>query len=380
MRLYPFSFVLAAGLLFAGGFTAANAQGGWIKNKKECNEKVLELRAENRKLKADVRELKQQLDTMRADYEALTRQAKQEEPLDATADLPVSSPPADTPPPAHAGDSDSVAAAPPTAYGHAPAPVPAPEKADARAGELRRLNMEIRNELSKSQLTFAGSFTFSGNPYAAFVADLAREDKLKTKFYYKNRRGERYYSFDNVERENPGYFVFATNGGMYNPYFDPQGLLVLEGRTIKKLDEKKNGGGNFYMQPNGVFLVDSAGQAQVVRTEDYPAQAAAAWYATQSGPMLVYEGQVNAAFTEGSDNLRIRSGVGVMEDGRVVFVLSRRAVNFYDFALIFKEVFECRNALFLDGEVSRMYCPGLRLNNPRIGRYATIIGIVQERE
>jgi uncharacterized protein YigE (DUF2233 family) len=40
----------------------------------------------------------------------------------------------------------------------------------------------------------------------------------------------------------------------------------------------------------------------------------------------------------------------------VVFVISKsNQTNFYDFAAIFKDRFKCRNALYLDGAISKMY-------------------------
>jgi uncharacterized protein YigE (DUF2233 family) len=33
----------------------------------------------------------------------------------------------------------------------------------------------------------------------------------------------------------------------------------------------------------------------------------------------------------------------------VVFAISEKAVNFYDFAMMFKQEFGCQNALYLDG-------------------------------
>ena len=61
-------------------------------------------------------------------------------------------------------------------------------------------------------------------------------------------------------------------------------------------------------------------------------------YATQSGPMLVIDGQIHAAFKEGSSNLNIRNGVGILHDNRVVFAMSKKEINFYDFAKYFQKL------------------------------------------
>ncbi len=72
--------------------------------------------------------------------------------------------------------------------------------------------------------------------------------------------------------------------------------------------------------------------------------------------MLLIDGAVHPAFKKGSANLNIRNGVGVLPNGRVLFAVSKEAVNFYDFARFFLSM-GCANALYLDGFVSRTYLP-----------------------
>ncbi|MCE3260121.1 MAG: hypothetical protein K0S12_1762, partial [Bacteroidetes bacterium] len=79
-------------------------------------------------------------------------------------------------------------------------------------------------------------------------------------------------------------------------------------------------------------------------------------YATQSGPMLVINGKLHPDFREGSKNLNIRNGVGILPDGKILFAISKVPVNFFDFAMYFKKK-GCKNALYLDGFVSRAYLP-----------------------
>jgi len=135
----------------------------------------------------------------------------------------------------------------------------------------------------------------------------------------------------------------------------PLGLYVEDGRTVRKLVTRTDGYGNFYLNPNGVFGVDSTGKAFVVTTAEYPSLRGVR-QATQSGPMLVVDGRVNAAFDPRSTNLNIRNGVGILPDGRALFAISRVTVSFHDFARFFQE-HGCREALFLDGTISRAYMP-----------------------
>jgi uncharacterized protein YigE (DUF2233 family) len=79
-------------------------------------------------------------------------------------------------------------------------------------------------------------------------------------------------------------------------------------------------------------------------------------YATQSGPMLLTNGKIHPEFREGSTNLNIRNGVGILPNNKLVFAMSKKEINFYDFAKYFQDL-GCKNALFLDGFVSRTYLP-----------------------
>ena len=157
-------------------------------------------------------------------------------------------------------------------------------------------------------------------------------------------------SFIEIKNNN---LIFAMNGGMYKADHTPQGLFILDKKLLTSLDTSP-GTGNFYMQPNGVFYLKPNGIAGVCKSNDFVNKDIV--YATQSGPMLVFDGAINSAFKKGSENLNIRNGVGILPDGKVVFAISRERINFYDFAMYFKSL-GCRNALYLDGFVSRAYLP-----------------------
>lgn len=166
---------------------------------------------------------------------------------------------------------------------------------------------------------------------------------------------------------------FATNGGMFNKDYSPQGLLILQQKTVKSIDTS-SGDGNFYLKPNGIFYIKTSNEAVICNSSNFKDDPNIK-FATQSGPMLIIDGQIHAAFKEGSTNLNIRNGVGILPDGRVVFVMSKNKVNFYDFALYFKKL-GCKNALYLDGVVSRTYLPEqnwIQLD----GKFGVLIGVTK---
>lgn len=150
--------------------------------------------------------------------------------------------------------------------------------------------------------------------------------------------------------------LFVTNGGMYTQENLPKGLYIENGRLITRLDKLYNGAGNFYMQPNGIFVLFN-NSAKIITTAEYPKYTDSIKYATQSGPMLVINGVINPNFKKNSANKNIRSGVGIDKTGRLVFAISNNPVTFYNFATLFQRFYKCTNALYLDGAISKMYCP-----------------------
>lgn len=167
------------------------------------------------------------------------------------------------------------------------------------------------------------------------------------------------HAFEHLNRTYRRPVLFAMNAGMFDSYREPIGLLIKDGRTIGQLNRNERGYGNFYMQPNGVFYVNFYGHADVVTTR-YFSDNSPYWEniraATQSGPMMIIDSQVNPAFTPGSRNVHFRNAVGVTRNGKVIFAISKQQVNFYEFASFLLDL-GCENALYLDGTVSRMYLP-----------------------
>jgi len=149
--------------------------------------------------------------------------------------------------------------------------------------------------------------------------------------------------------------VFAMNGGMYNKDLSPQGLYIENGILLAQIDTITDGYGNFYMQPNGIFFIKKDYSPTICGTSELKIDSTIL-YATQSGPMLLINGNIHHRFNLGSKNLNIRNGVGILPNGNILFAMSKGEINFYDFATYFKTR-GCKNALYLDGFVSRTYLP-----------------------
>ena len=174
----------------------------------------------------------------------------------------------------------------------------------------------------------------------------------------KDENNTNYFNFkklkNTLNRQNKK-LLFATNGGMFNKHYNPQGLYIEDGKLISETDFNTIQTGNFYLLPNGVFYLTHHGNAVICKTESFVMDKSIK-YATQSGPMLVIDDKIHSKFTNGSKNLNIRNGVGVLPNGNLLFAMSKEKINFYDFANFFKEQ-GCKNALYLDGFVSKTYLP-----------------------
>lgn len=167
--------------------------------------------------------------------------------------------------------------------------------------------------------------------------------------------------------------LFAMNAGMYKSDFTPQGLYIENNKTLANIDTG-SGYGNFYLKPNGVFYITNKKLAIVCKTNDFLAKKDIK-YATQSGPILLENGIINPAFKEGSVNINIRNGVGILPNNHVLFAMSKKEINFYDFAKFF-QIKGCKNALYLDGFVSRTYLPEKDWKQTD-GNFGVMIGLVK---
>ncbi|MGC1427152.1 MAG: phosphodiester glycosidase family protein [Albidovulum sp.] len=161
-----------------------------------------------------------------------------------------------------------------------------------------------------------------------------------------------------IVETGPRRLRFAMNAGMYHSDRRPVGLYVEDGHEVARLVTSA-GPGNFGLQPNGVFCIRPGGFA-VIETLTFAKTTPECRFATQSGPMLVIGGALHPRFLKDSDSLYLRNGVGVSADGNTAyFLISDGRVNFHEFARAFRDGLGVPNALYFDGNISRLYAPEL---------------------
>jgi uncharacterized protein YigE (DUF2233 family) len=196
--------------------------------------------------------------------------------------------------------------------------------------------------------------THEDNRYTICEVDAQNED---LRLFLNDETGEVLGHFSSVNEAlapQGQRLAFAMNAGMYHDDRSPVGHYV-EGGQEKMRVIPNAGPGNFGLLPNGVFCIRD-GRADVFETLDFVDQEPDCHFATQSGPMLVIDGELHPRFLIDSTSRYIRNGVGTSEDGtRAVFAISEDYVTFHEFGSLFRDALNTPNALFFDGNISRMY-------------------------
>lgn len=216
---------------------------------------------------------------------------------------------------------------------------------------------------------------FAGKRITVCRVDLRKE---RLQLFHRDEAGQPFKRFDRLTPwlEARGQkLIFAMNAGMYHADFAAVGLFVSEGKQLVPLNTA-DAPGNFFLKPNGVFVVTDHG-AQVVETSECPKLRQHVVLATQSGPLLVQRGKIHPALKPTSDSRLFRNGVGVLSPNEVIFAISEAPLNLYEFAVLFHDKLHCPNALFLDGTISSLYSTELKRSDFRMD-LGPILGITEQ--
>ncbi|WP_425044438.1 phosphodiester glycosidase family protein [Primorskyibacter sp. S87] len=220
--------------------------------------------------------------------------------------------------------------------------------------------------------------THDDNAYTVCDVDTATED---LRLFLNDEDGTLLGQFStiDVQLEQSGEtLVFAMNAGMYHSDRSPVGHYV-ENREETMRVITNAGPGNFGLLPNGVFCIRE-NRADVFETLTFVDQKPDCRDATQSGPMLVIDGELHPRFLVDSNSRYIRNGVGTNADGsRAVFAISHGTVTFHEFGRLFRDELEMAQALYFDGNISRLYAPQLRRHDAGFAM-GPVVGVVRKAQ
>ncbi len=150
--------------------------------------------------------------------------------------------------------------------------------------------------------------------------------------------------------------AFAMNGGMFENDGKTVGYYVEEGQRLEELN-LGDGTGNFYLKPNGVFF-GTDGRWEIRTSTNFLYNVSdRPQFGTQSGPMLVIDGQAHPEIQDDGPSKIIRNGVGIDAEGKAHFVISVGALSFGQLARYFRDELQTPNALYLDGGISGLWDP-----------------------
>ncbi len=216
---------------------------------------------------------------------------------------------------------------------------------------------------------------YDGNRYTLCEVDASR---AQLRLFLHDEQGQVYGHFSRIEEALAAEgkaLAFATNAGMYHADRAPVGLYVEDGKQEMRLVTNA-GPGNFGLLPNGVLCLRE-GRADVFESLAFRDAAPRCTSATQSGPMLVIDGALHPRFLPDSTSYYIRNGVGTSADGRrAVFAISRNAVTFHQFGSLFRDYLKLPNALYFDGNISRLHAPQIGRSDAGF-MMGPVIGVVE---
>jgi uncharacterized protein YigE (DUF2233 family) len=229
----------------------------------------------------------------------------------------------------------------------------------------------------------AGSLSHMKHDGIDYAVYRCRPGELR--LFWKDSAGHRYGQFRSLQEalaSQDQRLVFAMNAGIFrldSDGYSPCGLHIENGVVLHPLS-RESGTGNFYLKPNGVFFI-ADGKAGILETDEFAAASLHPTLAVQSGPLLLRGGRIHPAFLPNSASRLHRNGVGVAPNGDVLFAMTvfreGNGVNLHDFAAFFASQ-GCRNALFLDGDISDMWTPEYG-PPPARNHYAAILAVTAPR-
>jgi uncharacterized protein YigE (DUF2233 family) len=202
---------------------------------------------------------------------------------------------------------------------------------------------------------------FEGTALTHCTADPARHSITTA---LADNAGSNYRSLDQLaETLDNRAVAFAVNAGMFDGEGDPIGYYVESGERLEELD-RDSGNGNFYLKPNGVFY-GSAGNWRIRTTDSFLRNVSdRPQFGTQSGPMLLIEGELHPEFQDDGPSKAVRNAVGLDASGKAHFVMSEGELSFGKLARYYRDEIKAQNALFLDGKISALWDPATgRMDN-----------------
>lgn len=186
---------------------------------------------------------------------------------------------------------------------------------------------------------------FNGKKFNVFKIKIDN-NSIKNFFIFENINFVPHNVFlDSIYADN----YFLTTASIVDSNCQPPGLYINNRQLIKDV-ETADGNGNFFLKPNGAFLVTDS-TVLVCQTSEIKNNNNII-FGIQSGPMLIINGKIHPAFNPNSSNKNIRSAVGKFKnnagDEFILFAISCEEVTFFEMSQFLITQFNCSNALCIE--------------------------------
>lgn len=200
---------------------------------------------------------------------------------------------------------------------------------------------------------------YAGVEYRIFIAA-----PQQVRLLWRNAQGENYANLRSAGKaleavgETP---LMLMNAGIYTQDYQPAGLWIEQGQELRPLN-RREGSGNFHIQPNGVLWFDEQA-AGIMTSADWQQQSPKVRYALQSGPMMLMNGKINSRFIKGLSSPHKRNAACISQSGELYFIITTAVAqgsewpSFYQMSEAMLS-FGCEQALYLDGTISHYYATG----------------------
>jgi uncharacterized protein YigE (DUF2233 family) len=172
----------------------------------------------------------------------------------------------------------------------------------------------------------------------------------RIRMYWKDSSGMPFMTFERLRKEHPEA-KFIINAGHFTHDFKPDGLYIENSQQLSPVKEILNPKINLETMPMGVFYISP--QGAFIKPLRGKFNQKDVTFAIQSSPMMVINGRINPALPRGRH--RLRSGVGILPDGKVYFALLDMELRLFAKHFLDKG---CAQALCLNGEVSDVWTDG----------------------
>lgn len=206
--------------------------------------------------------------------------------------------------------------------------------------------------------------------FVAYVADLSNH---QLNFYSQNDTTKDFCTFEDLKLHLANQnieLIFAMPIARTKSTEIYRNLYIENGNIVHDLMKEKTED----KQINGILYTKYNGEVNILEEDDFQYDKNIK-HAMQANKMLVVDRNISLDFDPHSKETSMQSGVGVLSNRKLLFVISKEPMNSYDFAAFFLHK-GCTNAILLNDTLAEVYLP--EQNHNKLGTdFGVLIGVTK---